>query len=137
MLLRRSRRRFYGGRTGHDSLFRGEIEEELTGNWLEQPALMPEGDAVPGGCGAGLQQRILHTRHLLLHGFQRLPDDRGPDLLRAQVADFLDLQEVEKRIALRDGHQSGFFPTRQLARREPKYAEQVLSTVTVHDCKEF
>jgi len=44
------------------------------------------------------------------------------------------LEEIEKRIALRGGNQSGFFPPCQLTRREPQYAKQVRSTVSVHGC---
>jgi upstream activation factor subunit UAF30 len=42
------------------------------------------------------------------------------------------LQEIEKGIALSRGHQSGFFPVRQLTRREPKNTQQIRSTVSVH-----
>jgi hypothetical protein len=42
------------------------------------------------------------------------------------------LQEIEKRIALGGGYQSGFFPRCQLTRREPQYAKQVRLTVSVH-----
>ena len=87
---------------------------------------------MPGRSGPRLEQRIFHARDLLLHGFERLTNDSGTHLLGAQIAHLLDLQQIKKRVAFRDGHQSGLFPTRQLTRREPKYAEQVLSTVSVH-----
>jgi hypothetical protein len=54
----------------------------------------------------------------------------------AEVANFFDLQQVEKGIALSGGYQSGFFPTCQLTRREPKNPEQVCSTIAVHGYRE-
>jgi len=42
------------------------------------------------------------------------------------------LQEIKKRIGLGGGYQFGSFPTRQLTRRNPQYAKQVRSTVSVH-----
>jgi hypothetical protein len=96
---------------------------------------MPEGDAVSRAKRTGLEQRILHPGYLLLHGLERLPDDRRTHLAGAQITHFLDLQQVKKGITLGDGYQSGLFPSRQLTRREPKYAKQVCSTVSVHGCK--
>jgi len=85
-----------------------------------------------GAKSAGLEQWILHPGRLLLHGLERLPDHRGPHFVSAQVAYFLDLQEVKKGIALSGGDQFGFFPSRQLTRREPKNPEQVCSTISIH-----
>ena len=87
-----------------------------------------------GGVGAGLKQGILHARDLLQHGIKRLPDHRRTDFLGAQIANFFDLQEIEKRIAFGGGYQSGFFPIRQLTRREPKDTQQIRSTISVHGC---
>ena len=95
---------------------------------------MPEGYAAPAGERACFEQRILHARHLLQHGIERLANHRRAYFFRAQVAYFLDLQEIEKRIILGGGNQSGFFPTRQLTRREPQNAKQVRSTISVHGC---
>ena len=88
-----------------------KIEHELPGDGLDHPALMAEGDSVAGGERSGFEQGILHPRNLLLHGFERLPDHRRTHLAGAQVTHFLDLQEIEKRIALGRGYQSGFFPS--------------------------
>lgn len=52
--------------------------------------------------------------------------------LRAQVADFLDLQEIEKGVGLGDGDEASFFPARQLAGREAKNPYQIDSIVAVH-----
>ena len=95
-------------------------------------ALVTEGHPLAGVKCAGFEQRVLHPRDLFLHGFKRLPDDHGPHFARTQVSHFLDLQEIKKRIGLGGGHQSGFFPSCQLARREPQYAKQVRSGVSVH-----
>jgi hypothetical protein len=118
----------------NDLLLGREVKNELPGDGLKQPAFVAEGDAVPGGEGARLKQRIFHAGNLLLHSLQGLPNDRGTDFSSAQVADFFDLQEIEKGIILGGGNQSGFFPTRQLTRREPQNAKQVRSTVSVHGC---
>jgi hypothetical protein len=82
--------------------------------------------------GAGLKQGIVHPCDLFLHGLERLPDDHRAHLAGAQVTNFLDLQEIKKRIGLGGGYQFGSFPTRQLTRRDPQYAKQVRSTVSVH-----
>ena len=96
---------------------------------------MAERDAaVSRAVGASFEQGIFHARHLLLHGFERLTNDPGSYSPCAQVANFLNLQEIEKGIALSRGHQSGFFPVRQLTRREPKNSLQIRSTVSVHAC---
>ena len=81
-----------------------------------------------------IQQRILHPGHLFLHGLKRFTNDGRAHPLRTQVAHFLDLQEVEKRIVFRDSHQPGFFPAGQLARREPQNPNQVRTTISVHGC---
>jgi hypothetical protein len=53
-------------------------------------------DPVPSGECPGLEQRVLHPRNLLQHGFERLPDHGGTHLAGAQITHFLDLQEFEK-----------------------------------------
>jgi len=111
----------------------GEIENELARDWLDHFAFVAEGDAAAGAKRAGLEQWILHACCLLLHSLKRLPDHRRPNFMSAEVAHLLDLQEIKKGIAFHGGDQSGFFPTCQLTRREPKYPEQICSTVSVHD----
>ena len=70
--------------------------------------------------GAGLEQWILHARDLLQHCVERLADYSGPHFSRAKVANLFYLEKVKKGIAFGGGYQSGFFPTRQLTRRDPK-----------------
>jgi hypothetical protein len=91
-----------------------------------------ESNAMPGAEDARLDQRILHSCSLFLHGIKRPPDYRGAHLVSAQVANFLDLQEVKKGVALGGGYQFGFFPSCQLTRRKPKNPKQICSTVSVH-----
>jgi hypothetical protein len=93
---------------------------------------MPKSNPMSGKESTRLQERVLHPRHLLLHRLQGLADRGWAHLLGAQVAYFLDLQEIKKRITLSGGYQFGFFPTRQLTRREPQDAKQVRSTISVH-----
>ena len=93
---------------------------------------MPKGNPVSGEERARFQQRIFHTRYLLLHRLQGLADDGRAHFLGAQVANFLYLQEIEERITLGGGYQFGLFPTCQLTRREPQNSKQVRSTVSVH-----
>src|SRR5271155_1794454 len=115
----------------------GEVEHELAGNGLDQFAFVTECNAVSGAEGAGLEQWILHSRSLFLHGLERLADHRGAHFGGAQVSNLFDLQQVKKGIALGGGNQSGFFPTCQLTRREPKNPEQVCSTIAVHGYREL
>ena len=97
------------GPQGHDRrarnylLFRREVEHKLPGDGLEQLAFVAKCDPVSGEKCARLEQRVFHARHLFLHRLQRLPDHGRAHLLRAQVTDFLDLQEIETRVALRGG----------------------------------
>ncbi len=81
------------------------------------------------------EQRILHTSYLLLHGFERLTDYRRAHFSRAQIAYFLNLQQIKKGIALGGGYQSGLFPSCQLTRREPQNANQIRSIVSIHGSK--
>ncbi len=124
----------YHGSTSNHLLLGRKVENELAGDGLEQFAIVPEGDPVPVGEGGGFEQGIVHAGDLLLHGLQRLANDGRAHFLGTQVADFFDLQEVKKRVVLSGGHQSSFFPTGQLTRREPQNAKQVGSTVSVHGC---
>jgi hypothetical protein len=121
-----------GRGTGNNIVSGGEIEHELAGDRFDQSALVAESNAMPGAENARLDQWILHSRSLLLHGIERPPDYRRAHFMSAQVANFLDLQEVKKGIAFGDGYQFGFFPTRQLTRRKPKNPKQICSTVSVH-----
>jgi hypothetical protein len=105
------------------TLFGREIEHELSGDGFQQPPLVPEGNAMSALIGAGFEQRILHARNLLLHGFERLPDHGGANALGAQVAHFFDLHEIEKRIIFGCADQSGLLPGLKLARNEPKNAQ--------------
>ena len=84
---------------------------------------MTKRNPVTGGKRSRFEQRILHSRYLLLHGFERLTDHRGTHFAGTQVTHFLDLQEIEKRIGLGRGYQSGLFPSCQLTRREPQVCE--------------
>ena len=97
---------------------------------------MAECDAVPGGERPRLEQRIFHARNLLQHGFERLPYHRGTHLAGAQVAHFLDLQELKERVTFGGSHQSGLLPGCQLARRDSQDSQQIGLTVSVHDCYE-
>ena len=90
---------------------RSKIKHELTRDRFKHLALMTERNPASGIERSRLEQRILHPRRLLLHGRQRFPDHRRAHLARAQVAHFLDLQEVEKGIDFRGGDQSSFFPS--------------------------
>ena len=93
---------------------------------------MTKRDPVTGAKRSRLEQRILHSRYLLLHGLERLTDDSGPHFAGTQVTHFLDLQEIKKRIGLGRGYQSSLFPSCQLTRREPQYAKQICSVVSIH-----
>ena len=73
---------------------------------------MAEGDSLARRESSGFKQRIFHAGNLLLHGIERLPYHRRPHFAGAQITHFLDLQEVEKRIALGGRYQSSFFPSR-------------------------
>src|ERR1019366_5378581 len=122
---------------GHNFRFvGGEVEHELSSDGLKQPAAVPECHAVPALIGARFQQRILHSRHLLQHGVKRLRDYRRTHSLAAQVADFLDLQEIEKGIILARLDQTRLLPCVQLARSEPENAQQVETAVAIHKCEE-
>ena len=135
-LRRVSRRRFRAtrdGSTGHEPLAGSEVKHELSGDGFDHFALVTEGNALPGGEGTSLKQWIFHPRNLLQHGFKRLPDDRGPHLAGAQVADFFDLQELKKRIGLGSRHQPSLLPGCQLARRDPQNAKQIRLSVSIHD----
>src|SRR5437867_797707 len=70
----------------------GEIKHELPSDRLHNFALMSKRDAMSGNERARFEQRILHSGHLLLHGFERLPNHSGTYLARAQVANLFDLQ---------------------------------------------
>src|SRR5579863_6221723 len=97
-----------------------KIEHELPGDRLQQPAFMTESHTMPGAKRTRFEQRIFHSRNLLLHGIERAPYHRGPDFASAKITNFLDLYEVKKGIALSGGYQFSFFPSCQLTRREPK-----------------
>ncbi len=81
---------------------------------------------------ASFEQGIRHSRNLLLHGLERLANNGRAHFAGAQVADFLDLQQIEKGIGLGDGDEASFLPARQLARREAKNPYQIDSIVAVH-----
>ena len=73
-----------------------EIKHELPGDRFNKFALMTEGNPLAGGERSCFNQRILHPRHLLLHGLERLPYHRRTHLAGTQVPNFLDLEEIEK-----------------------------------------
>ena len=108
-------------RAGHNFFPSRKVHHELSRDRLQQPALMTERHAMlVGGGNSGIEQRISHARRLLLHGFERLPNHRRPHPHGAQVANFLDLQQVGKRVGGRGSNQPRALPVGQLARREMK-----------------
>ncbi|HEX6880601.1 MAG TPA: hypothetical protein VF135_09570, partial [Terriglobales bacterium] len=109
-----------------------EIEYELTLDGLEGPAVMTEGDTGAETEGSSFQERILHAADGFLHGFQRFTDNRGPDLLGAQVADFFQLKEIVKREGLTYRDEPSALPTGQLSRRYVKDPKYVRSMVIIH-----
>src|ERR1035438_1251872 len=96
---------------------------------------MPEGDAAAAAIRAGFEQRIFHARNLFLHGLERLADHGGTNPLRAQIANFLDLYEIEKRILVCSRNQSRLLPGLELARNEPKNTEQLGAAISIHGCQ--
>src|SRR6266478_5400544 len=93
---------------------------------------MPESDAMSALIGAGLEQWILHTGNLFLHGFERLPDDGRTHTLGAEVAHFLYLHEIEEGIIFARRYQSRLLPGLKLARNEPKDTQQVYAAIAIH-----
>src|SRR5712692_1880941 len=123
-------------RAGHDFfVFGREIEHELSGDGLKQPPMVPKSDAASALIGPSLEQWILHAGNLLLHGFERAPDDGRTNALGAEVAHFLDLHKIEKRIIFAHRDQSRLLPGLKLARKEPKNAHQVGAAVAIHVCQ--
>jgi len=83
-----------------DFLASGEIHYKLSGDGLEEFALVTEGDAVMlgGGGSSGLDQRVTHAGGLLLHGFERLADYGRANPHGAEVANFFDLEQIGERV---------------------------------------
>ena len=82
---------------------------------------MPERNAMfVRGRSSRFEQRIFHARSLLAHGVERLADHRRAHAHRAQVANFLDFEQIGKRIGFGGRNQPCALPVRQLARREVK-----------------
>ncbi len=86
----------------------------------------------PSSKRAGFEQRIFHPGGLLLHGHHRLLNFDRTHPLGAQVAHFLDLQEVKERIAFGGRKQAGLLPRGQLSRAHAKNPDQIFSTVSIH-----
>src|SRR6266446_8650378 len=123
-------------RAGHDSFFFGrEIEHELSGDGLKQPPMMPKSDTSSALIGASLEQWILHAGNLLLHGIERAPDDGRTNALGTEVAHFLYLHKIDKRIIFAQRDQPRLLPGLKLARKEPKNAHQVGAAVAIHGCQ--
>src|SRR5260370_3587668 len=97
--------------------------------------MVPKSDAASALIGPSLEQWILHAGNLLLHGFERAPDDGRTNALGAEVAHFLDLHKIEKRIIFAHRDQSRLLPGLKLARKEPKNAHQVGAAVAIHGCQ--
>src|SRR5256712_9044927 len=116
----------------------GKVEHERAGNGLNQLALMAKSDPMMA-CrkSSRLEQRVFHTGYLFLHGLERLTNHRRTHFSRAQIAYFLNLQQIKKGIALGGGYQSGLFPSCQLTRPEPQNANQIRSIVSIHSSKEL
>ena len=84
-------------RGGHDFLSLGEIHEELAGNWLEQNAVVTEGDSVfLRGPSARFEQGLFHARRLLAHRIQRFADHRRAHIHGAEIANFFDFEQIGK-----------------------------------------
>ncbi len=109
-----------------------EIEHELSGDGLQQPSVVTKSDAVSAPISARFEQWIFHAGNLFLHGIERLPDHGRPNTLRAEVAHFLDLHQIEKGIIFARRHQSRLLPGLKLARNEPQNAQQVGAAVAIH-----
>ncbi len=109
-----------------------KVHYKLPGQGFHRSAAVAIDDPRSPRKRAGLQQRILHARNLLLHGAQGIANHGRTHLFSAQVAQFLDLQEIKKGIELSDWKQSGFLPADKLARRDAKNPEDVLSTISFH-----
>ena len=82
--------------------------------------------------GAGLDQRVLHAGHLLLHGLQGFANDRRPHPLGAQVANFLKLQEVVEGERLGNRNKSCPLPAHKLLGRDVQDPKDVRSTISIH-----
>jgi hypothetical protein len=96
---------------------------------------MAEAHAMAAGIEcAGLEQRILHTRGLLLHRYQRLSNLHWAHMPSAQVADLLYLEEIEKGVALSGGQQPSPLPGCQLPGANPQNSNEVFSTISIHVC---
>ena len=93
---------------------------------------MTESDARSRHECSRFQQRILHARHLLLHGDQRFANHGRTHALSAQVAYFFQLEEVKKGKRFRCRYQPGFLPLDQLSRRDAKNSQNVSSSVSMH-----
>src|SRR5208337_2449307 len=123
-VLTRSRLGIRNGGAGYDFFPSGEVHHELSGNGLQQLALVTEGNAMlAGGGSTGLDERISHAGSLLLHGFKRFPDHRWPHSHGTQVADLLDRQQIGERIGGGGSDQTRTLPVRQLARSQVKNSE--------------
>src|SRR5438045_9498847 len=78
------------------------------------------------------EQRILHTSYLLLHGFERLTNDRWAHFSRAPLEYFLNLQQIKKGIAIDGTYPSDLLPSCQITRRVPQNANMIRSPDVVH-----
>ena len=105
----------------------------VLGDGLQELAVMPESHSVMTGAeSAGLEQRILHARGLLLHRRQRLANLHRTHMAGAQVAYFFHLKKVEKSVALCRSEQASPFPSGQLPGVEMQNPDKIFSALSVH-----
>jgi len=112
----------WDGSAGNDFFARSEVHYKLPGDGLEQAPFMTESNSMMfgGGGSSGFDQRVTHAGSLLLHGLERFADDGRAHAHGAEVADFLDFQQVGKRISGAGRDEPGALPVGKLARREMK-----------------
>ena len=93
---------------------------------------MAVGHAGPDAEDAGLNQRVLHAGHLLAHGLQRLPYDRGAHPLGTKVTDFLELKQVGEGKSFGNWNESCTLPADELVGGDMQDTKDVRSTVSIH-----
>src|SRR5581483_7420200 len=108
------------GSAGNDLLLVSKVHHKLPGNGFQQLSIVAEGDAMSGGVGSSLEQRVLHARYLPLHRFKRAPNHPRPHFSRTEVPYLLNLSEIGKRVGLGRGDQARTLPYCQLPRRDPQ-----------------
>jgi len=87
----------------------------LPGDRFQQLALVPEGDPVfPRGLSSRLKEGLFKSGGLLPHGVQRLPNHRWAYAHGAKIADFLNFEQIGKRVGLGGIDQPSSLPIGQL-----------------------